>query len=319
MAHMEDIRYAAERNKAMKNAGDYNCVVREFKHATRVCVYDHFKNVHTKDVRNDNRSMECYQYAGLMTDEAVNDYLLERDKNAAQISIDDINDYQSCGVEPPVAKSSSVVRYDNIKRSKDKLLDICYNNDFTLFVTLTVDDSIVDGYSTDEIYKVLYKWLKATVKTYGLRYVLVPERHKSGRIHFHGLFAYDRPLVLERAYSKKTGKPLFSKGSHRPIFNLPRWKYGYTTAIPIDDNYIRTVRYISKYITKDTEKIFGKRYFSGGKIYRDPICVNYEVVDYDACELREYSIPNTNRHIKYDIKYEEKVANPHYNADGSIK
>ena len=36
------------------------------------------------------------------------------------------------------------------------------------------------------------------------------------------------------------------------------WKWGFSTCVPLDDNYERTVNYVTKYITKAEDKIFGK-------------------------------------------------------------
>lgn len=45
----------------------------------------------------------------------------------------------------------------------------------------------------------------------------------------------------------------------RPVYNMLDWKYGFSTCVPLDENYERTANYIVKYITKsDSGKIFGE-------------------------------------------------------------
>ena len=55
-------------------------------------------------------------------------------------------------------------------------------------VTLTLDQTQVDRYDMAAITRKLNAWLSNQVQRRGLIYVLVPERHKDGAIHFHGFF-----------------------------------------------------------------------------------------------------------------------------------
>ena len=48
----------------------------------------------------------------------------------------------------------------------------------------------------------------------------------------------------------------------RVVYNVNDWKYGFTTAICVDDNKERLSRYLLKYISKGNDKIFGKYFWS---------------------------------------------------------
>ena len=81
-----------------------------------------------------------------------------------------------------------------------------------------------------------------------LKYILVPELHKSGRIHIHGLFKKCPNLKLVDSGKRKNGLI---------IYNLTNYKYGYTTVSKVQDQEAVSV-YVSKYMTKDLIKISGK-------------------------------------------------------------
>lgn len=153
-------------------------------------------------------------------------------------------------------------------RASAAVKDIALCNRFTHFFTWTLDGKLIDRYDTEEVKRKLYDFLKNAVRRKGFAYVLVPERHKDGALHIHGLCMLGsfKPV---RAYSPHTGKPLISE-TGRPIYNMPEWTWGFSSCIPIDENYDRTVNYVLKYITKDTNKIFGKWYLSSRNLRKRP-------------------------------------------------
>lgn len=75
--------------------------------------------------------------------------------------------------------------------------------------------------------------------------------HKSGKIHFHGLFkGYEGKLV--KGINKKTGK--LAKHRGKQVYNLKSFTSGFTDLTKIDqdpESQIRIGNYISKYITKE--------------------------------------------------------------------
>lgn len=171
---------------------------------------------------------------------------------------------------PPKGKGNDPERAADCARARAKraVKDIALCNPFTNFFTWTLDGKLIDRYNAEEVKHRLCDFLKNAVRRKGFSYVLVPERHKDGALHIHGLCELGSFKLL-RAISPYTGKPLFSE-TGRPIFNMPEWTWGYSTCIPIDGNYERTVNYVAKYITKDTNKIFGKWYFSSRNLRKRP-------------------------------------------------
>ena len=156
------------------------------------------------------------------------------------------------------------------RRARAQLRDLALCTPFRYFVTLTLDKSKVDRYDMQAVTKRLNTWLDNRVRRNGLSYVLVPEQHKDGAIHFHGFFN-DALRVVDSGRSDAAG---------HTIFNLPAWDFGFTTAIELYDDYHKAVAYVCKYIGKDTEKIGGRWYYSGGKL-------GAPEVSYTSGELRE--------------------------------
>lgn len=186
------------------------------------------------------------------------------------------------------------LRMDNLKRAKDKLFDLVYCNDWHYFVTVTFNPDEVDSFNVKVVMKKTKRWLDNLVQRKGLRYILVAEKHKSGRIHCH-LLTND---VFELVDSGK-------RSSGRKVYNIPSWKYGFSTAVPVEGDKLRLSCYITKYITKESKPIFGKYYWSSRNIIREPLIVltNSDFYDLDcdlAVDLNTYQIQKAHLLFKYE-------------------
>ena len=147
----------------------------------------------------------------------------------------------------------------SMRRARAKLRRLALANEFRWFVTLTIDPEKCDSFDGVAVVRKLNAWCSNMVQRKGLRYILVPERHKSGRIHFHGFFN-DCLEVVDSGHTDKQG--------HK-IYNLPQWALGFTTAIELYDDYVKAVGYVCKYVGKQGEKPAGRWYYSGGDL-REP-------------------------------------------------
>lgn len=147
------------------------------------------------------------------------------------------------------------------RRAASAVRDLVLCNDFRYFVTLTLDKEKIERYEISEIVKHLRVWLDNAVRRQGLKYVLVPEYHKDKAIHFHGFFNDALPVIPAGV----------TDGHGHPVFNLPSWTYGFTTAIEIYGDYQKATAYICKYVRKSSEKIGGRWYFHGGKLNKPDI------------------------------------------------
>lgn len=147
------------------------------------------------------------------------------------------------------------------RRAKAAVYDLAMDNDFKYFVTFTLDQSKIDRYDIAAITKKLNQWLDNRVRKNGLYYVLVPEFHADGAVHFHG-FINDALPVVDSGHVDAKG--------HK-VYNLPAWNYGFTTAIEIYGDRAASVGYMTKYISKSSQKVGGRWYYSGGHLTRPSV------------------------------------------------
>lgn len=161
--------------------------------------------------------------------------------------------------------------FKSVNRAKYKILAIATQNDFKYMVTLTLDPDLIDVKDSDQVYKKVGKWLNNAVSRKNLKYLVVPEYHKSGAIHFHGLFNDCSLNFRHTALCKVKGIAGAVKRDKAfghilgDIYNIESFPFGFSSAVVCDNNKIAISRYITKYCVKDLSKIFGSFYLSGGK------------------------------------------------------
>jgi hypothetical protein len=164
-----------------------------------------------------------------------------------------------------------------MRRARAKVRRIALSNDFKYFVTLTLDPSKVDSHDGAAVVRKLNAWASNAVQRYGLKYILVPEYHKKGGIHFHGFFNGALPAVdsgtIRVPWAKKPRKPRSAAergewlaAGGQIVYNLPGWALGFTTAMELYGDYPAAVAYVCKYIGKDGTKPAGRWYYSGGQL-----------------------------------------------------
>lgn len=155
------------------------------------------------------------------------------------------------------------------------------------FVTLTCDAQKVDRYDPAAILARYRSWLGNRVARRGLAYVLVPELHKDGAVHFHGLMnaaalqlrpsgTYLPPPELREPGKKaRPRRPRsqrqaaeWEREGWQSVSNIADYSLGFSTAIPLVGDRARAVGYVCKYIGKGSEKVGGRWYYSGGALQR---------------------------------------------------
>lgn len=180
-----------------------------------------------------------------------------------------------------------------MRRARAQVRDLALCTPFSWFVTLTLDGSKIDRYDMPSITKKLNHWLDNQVRRKGLAYVLVPELHKDGAVHFHGFFndalAATDSGTISLPGAKAPRRPRTARqraqwleAGGKPVFNLPGWPWGFTTAIALYGPYERAVNYVCKYIGKDGTKVGGRWYYSGGGLGRPE--VEYVDISYREVE-----------------------------------
>ncbi len=163
------------------------------------------------------------------------------------------------------------------RRARTAIRDLALCNPMAYFITLTFDAEKIDRYDMREIMRKVNGWLDNRVRRNGLAYIIIPEFHKDGAIHFHGFINDALPLVDSGTMIPPGGgKPkrprsaaqriAWADAGGHTVWNIPGWKYGFSTAIHLYGNYDSAVGYVCKYIGKESQKIGGRWYYHGGKL-----------------------------------------------------
>lgn len=193
----------------------------------------------------------------------------------------------------PEAVKSDRVRQDSFKRSKNAIFEIAAANEWRYMVTFTVDKDKCDRYDREAVKKAFSGWLYDMSKRKGLKALIIPEFHKDKAIHFHGLINDSLEMVHSGTYKIEGEKKPVKESTLRrrglspraenvkDVYNVKGYKLGFSTAVPLDGNVTRVSYYMTKYCTKDLEKIFGSYYFCVGKVKRHlPYCIcNMDIND----------------------------------------
>ena len=145
----------------------------------------------------------------------------------------------------------------SMRRARANLRRMALANSFDYFVTLTLDPAKIDRYDGAAVTRSLSRWCDNMVRRHGLRYILVPEQHKDGAFHFHGFMAGDGLEIRDSGV----------EWDGRPVYNLPQWTLGFTTAQRLYGEYSAAVGYCCKYIGKQQgQRPLGRWYYSGGAL-----------------------------------------------------
>lgn len=187
----------------------------------------------------------------------------------------------------------------SMRRARAQLRRLALANEFEYFVTLTLDPEKIDRYDGAAVTRALSQWASNMVKRHGLRYILVPEQHKDGAFHFHGFMAGSGLIAADSGV----------QWDGRPVYNLPQWTLGFTTAQRLYGEYTAAVGYCCKYIGKQQgQRPLGRWYYSGGAL-RKPEKV-YASLDFRdlrqefAEQAVEFEIPGS-RMLVIHTKQEE--------------
>lgn len=130
----------------------------------------------------------------------------------------------------------------NLARAKSSIREYALCNDWEWFVTLTLDGTKQDRYHLEEWVIDFGYWVGNYNKKYHtkLKYLLIPEQHKDGAWHMHGLFGGVSADSL-RLWNDK-------------YFTIEYYerRFGFISMSKIRDTK-RIAGYITKYVSKDLD------------------------------------------------------------------
>lgn len=217
--------------------------------------------------------------------------------NLSKVSLSDVKLAERCIFMKKKRRKKGEPRPDSIKRAKDRIFDYTFNNKFDYFFTGTINPKKLDSKNPKALFQPVQDWLKNRVKLDGLEYILIAEHHKSGAIHFHGLIKCDNMDLVDSGTKSYKGykAPMndytaIRKGLNtadgKVVYNMPSWKFGFTTCIKTYGDPINVAYYVTKYITKDCKKIFGKFFWHSRGLKKPDIIVEH--IDYEEIQSKEF-------------------------------
>lgn len=134
---------------------------------------------------------------------------------------------------------------NNIVRSRTTVQEYALCNPWTYFVTLTIDEKKYDRFNLKRYYsdfaEFIHNFNRRRTKENKVKYIFVPELHKNGAWHMHGMIY---GLCPDDLTINQNGYFTWKKYND---------KFGFMSIDKIQD-IDRLSSYILKYITKDVEK-----------------------------------------------------------------
>jgi len=151
--------------------------------------------------------------------------------------------------EKPQETEKPVGKFDSaLSRAKNIVREISLCNDWEFFVTLTFDRQRWDRYSLSDRVNELMQWIQnQNKKGARIRYLIVPEFHQDGAVHFHGLISGIRPAPRPSGWPKSVNRK--EDGTYYDIWPEFSDRYGYSSVELVQDP-VAVGFYVSKYITK---------------------------------------------------------------------
>lgn len=189
----------------------------------------------------------------------------------------------------------------SLRVSRNRTIQSIYKyarqSNWEFFVTLTFSPNKTDRFDYQECNAKIKKWLNNQHNRFApdLKYLFVPEQHKSGAWHFHGLVANVGNMVFaDSGHTDKTGQI---------IYNLSGWRFGFSTATAVTDTD-RVSGYITKYITKDLCEVtrYANRFLRSRNL-GEPIEDEF-LIEGDKSEFVEKLVNSLGIELTYKKRYE---------------
>lgn len=213
----------------------------------------------------------------------------------------------------PTFEDSERSARNSLNRTKQNIYKYSRQANWEYFITLTFDGAKVDRYDFDTCMKKANIWFKNQRRLVApdIKYLFVPEQHKDGAWHIHGVICDIGEIKLTDSGRVAIGKKSYirtSKNANYPtIFNLSGWRFGFSTATKVKDKH-KVATYITKYLTKDLcESTFGKKRYYRSRNIPEPEEKGFIVESYEYADFLQ-TIENS---IGLTLVHEKEVTGEH--------
>ena len=158
-----------------------------------------------------------------------------------------------------VSKSENARFSQSISRTKSRVFELAACNEFQYFCTFTQDEKLRDRFDLSDFRKDFAQLVRNINRgrETKIKYLLIPEQHKNGAWHMHGLLtglqSDDlRPFELTENIPERL-KKMIRNGT--AVYDWTRYRraFGYFTCTEIESREA-CAKYVTKYISKDLQK-----------------------------------------------------------------
>lgn len=147
----------------------------------------------------------------------------------------------------------------SISRTKSRVFELAACNEFQHFCTFTQDEKLRDRFDLSDFRKDFAQLVRNINRgrETKIKYLLIPEKHKNGAWHMHGLLSGLQPDDL-RPFELTENIPERLKKMIRggtAVYDWARYRraFGYFTCTEIESREA-CAKYVTKYISKDLQK-----------------------------------------------------------------
>lgn len=159
--------------------------------------------------------------------------------------------------EPDVGATGARMA-NNLSRARARVFELAMCNEFSFFCTFTLNEKKRDRYDLPGFRKALAMMIRNINRErpeWGkIKYLMIPEKHKNGAYHMHGLFlGFTSDDLRAFTLSERLPKAIRDNlEAGETVWNWERYAeaFGFFTATEIH-NRTATAKYITKYITKE--------------------------------------------------------------------
>lgn len=185
----------------------------------------------------------------------------------------------------------------SVRRSRVLISDYVLCNKFDMWCTFTFNKQKHDRQDVNHCKSVMQLWLERRKrKNHAFKYLIVPEYHKDGALHFHALISgYNGTLKATKLKTK----------TNKIVHVITGYRAGNAQAVFIDDDYDRIIGYLKKYITKDMPLLYGKRRFWCSTNLNKPIKTRNGIAKFKLWQIIKNHEPACMTQ-DYEIQYHPK-------------
>lgn len=217
----------------------------------------------------------------------INDYGILRDYNGHGFKLISLACYRQSGFEdserkytPKLCAGNEEKLQNNLVRARSTIYELALCNEWQWFVTLTLDKQKYNRYDLAKYIKDFGQFIRDYKKktNNAVKYLLVPEHHKDGAWHLHGLImGLPTECLHEFTLSEKLPKRIRERiASGKEVYTFTEYarKFGYSVFETIE-NHNAISRYITKYISKESmttiTELNAHSYYCSKGLYRSEV------------------------------------------------